>query len=108
MRLSQLIYFKKITECGTISEAANDLSISAPAVSIAISNLEKELGVKLFERSGNRLILTQAGGVYLKRIDQILRDLIQANQEIRQFSPNSSEATSDESVLLLRSRRKKN
>ena len=47
MELLQLKYFKTVAEVGKISAAAEQLFISAPALSTAISRLEKELGIEL-------------------------------------------------------------
>lgn len=47
----------------SFSKGAEELSISQPAATTHIKELEKSLGVKLFERSGNHIILTQAGSV---------------------------------------------
>ena len=51
-----------LAENGTITAAAKELFISQPALSIYINNLEKSLGVRLFERVGKQFILTYAGG----------------------------------------------
>ena len=59
MELQQLKYFKTIAEMQKISEAAAALFISAPALSMSISRLEKELGVKLFDRMHNRVTLNE-------------------------------------------------
>ena len=58
MRLEQLYYFAKIYDEKSISKAAEQLFVSQPALSIAISNLEKELGVRLFDRNRNGLSIT--------------------------------------------------
>lgn len=80
MKLTQLQYFKAVAETGKISLAAKKLFISAPALSIAIANLETELGVKLFDRNNNRIQLNEQGKVYLSYVNQILSDLSEANQ----------------------------
>lgn len=61
MELLQLKYFKTVAETGTISEAAKALFISAPALSTSISGLETEMGMDLFERTNNRIILNRQG-----------------------------------------------
>ena len=83
MKLTQLQYFKTVAETGKISLAAKKLYVSAPALSIAIANLENELGVKLFDRTNNRIVLNEQGKVYLGYVNQILTDLNQANQVIQ-------------------------
>lgn len=54
-------YFLMVVECLNFSAAAEKLYISQPGLSKVISNLEKSLGVKLFERSTRRVKLTEAG-----------------------------------------------
>lgn len=47
--------------CGTLSAAAEKLYVSQPSLSSAMKRLEKELGIPLFERSKNRLVLNEIG-----------------------------------------------
>lgn len=58
MNLSQLNYFKKLAEVLHYTRAAQELFITQPTLSGAISSLEKELGAPLFERSGRSVLLT--------------------------------------------------
>ncbi|MDO5443988.1 MAG: LysR family transcriptional regulator [Eubacteriales bacterium] len=51
----------KVYECGSFVAAANQLSITQPAVSQQIKALEQELNVKIFERNSGKLIVTKAG-----------------------------------------------
>ena len=83
MKLTQLLYFKTVAEMGKISLAAKKLYISPPAMSIAIANLEKELGVKLFDRANNNIILNEQGKKYLQHVNQILDDLSLAQKDIQ-------------------------
>lgn len=53
--------FVTVAELGTVSKAALRLRIAQPALSRQISNLEQELGLKLFDRIGRRLVLTGEG-----------------------------------------------
>ena len=53
--------FVTVAELGTVSKAAVRLRIAQPALSRQISNLEQELGLKLFDRVGRRLVLTGEG-----------------------------------------------
>lgn len=84
MELQQLKYFKAVAGIGKISEAAEALFISAPALSTSISRLEKELGVKLFDRSSNRITLNTQGQIFLKHVNQIFANLDSAKQELQQ------------------------
>ncbi len=58
-------YFIAIAEQGSFSKAARVLYVSQPYLSRLVSDLEKELDVKLFRREKNLLSLTQAGEYYL-------------------------------------------
>jgi DNA-binding transcriptional LysR family regulator len=61
MDLRQARTFVTVAELGTISRAAQHLRIAQPALSRQIQNLERELGLKLFDRVGGRLLLTGQG-----------------------------------------------
>jgi DNA-binding transcriptional LysR family regulator len=84
MELQQLKYFKTVAETGKISAAAEALFLSAPALSTAISRLEKELGTTLFDRTGNRILLNAQGVLFLRHVDRILDELEEAKAELRQ------------------------
>ena len=51
MRLNQLEYFIKVVECGSITKAAQELYLSQPSLTKAVSGLEAEYDVKLFDRT---------------------------------------------------------
>jgi len=53
--------FVTVAELGTVSKAALRLRVTQPALSRQISDLEQELGLKLFDRVGRRLLLTSEG-----------------------------------------------
>src|SRR5829696_2330766 len=53
--------FVTVAELGTVSKAAVRLRIAQPALSRQIGELEQELGLKLFDRVGRRLVLTSNG-----------------------------------------------
>lgn len=61
MNLVQLQYFIKVFDCQNYSDAATILSVSPQAVSKGIRALESELGLKLFEKRGSILHLTNYG-----------------------------------------------
>ena len=48
MEIKQLKYFLEIAQAGSFSRAAEKLSVSQPALSVAMKKLEEELGVQLF------------------------------------------------------------
>jgi DNA-binding transcriptional LysR family regulator len=53
--------FVTVAELGTVSKAAQQLNIAQPALSRQIADLEQQLGLKLFDRVGRRLLLTGEG-----------------------------------------------
>jgi DNA-binding transcriptional LysR family regulator len=61
MDLRHIRTFVTVAELGTVSKAATRLHVAQPALSRQIANLEDELGVKLFDRVGRRLLLTSDG-----------------------------------------------
>ena len=58
MDLRQIQYFVKVADCGSFSEAARQLYISQPALSVAMQKLEDELGIKLLSYQSKRVRLT--------------------------------------------------
>ena len=61
MRITQLKYVLTIQKYRSISRAAEALFVTQPALSRAVSSLEKELGIALFQRTNKGIILTPAG-----------------------------------------------
>lgn len=72
MELTQLRQFKAIAEHNSISAASSELHISQPALSTMLRKLEKELGIMLFERNGNRIVLNEAGSLALQHTKKII------------------------------------
>lgn len=72
MRISSLKYFYEVAELKSISKVSNNLHISQPALSHQLSKIEKELGVKLFERSNRGVELTDKGQILYNYAKQIL------------------------------------
>ncbi len=82
MELQQLRYFKALAEHGNLAKAAESLYISPPALSASISRLERELSVRLFDRTNRGLRLNRRGIIYLGYVEQLLLLLENANREI--------------------------
>ena len=72
MDLANLSAFIAIAETGSFSAAAERLHLTQPAVSKRIAGLEQQLAVRLFDRLGREIGLTEAGRALLPRADQIL------------------------------------
>ncbi|WP_017537897.1 LysR family transcriptional regulator [Nocardiopsis halophila] len=73
--LRQLAYFVAIAEAGTLTEAAERLHISQPAVSLALNDLERALKVQLcVRRKAHGITLTPSGSGLLARARRLLRE----------------------------------
>ncbi len=71
MTIQQCKYVLKIADTGSFSQAAKQLFISQASLSMSIKALEKELNIKIFERSGNGVYLTDEGSEFVKYARQI-------------------------------------
>lgn len=76
--LRQIRYFVATAELGQISQAAVDLSISQSAVTTAIKELERTVGVSLFLRTPHGMDLTSAGRQFLSHAYDILKKVDEA------------------------------
>ncbi|MCX2684641.1 LysR substrate-binding domain-containing protein [Pseudomonas sp. DCB_AW] len=72
VQLKTLIH---VAELGSLSKASERLHIAQPALSRQIQQLEKELGVYLFERHGRGMLLTDAGNEVLLHASRIMNEL---------------------------------
>ena len=72
MDLRHLRYFVAVAEAGAFSRAAARLRITQPALWRQVRDLERELGVRLFERQGRRVRVTSAGDGLLLRSRELL------------------------------------
>jgi LysR family transcriptional activator of nhaA len=66
-----LFYFKTIAQEGSLAKSSEKLRISQPALSNQLKSLEQSLGMRLFERKGNRLNLTEEGQLALSYAQKI-------------------------------------
>ena len=83
MLLKELQYIIEIQACGSVSKAAERLYISQPALSKYVKNLENYLDVKLFERVGKHLILTDAGQKYLEAAHAMMETFTTMTNELK-------------------------
>lgn len=82
-KLTQLKTFVRVVECASFSAAARSLAVTQPAVSKAIGAIEKELGIRLVNRSTRSVSLTVAGRRYYARCRDILADLDEAEASLK-------------------------
>ena len=88
MNLQQLEYFKVIAETKNFTTASNILLVTQPALSKAISKLEEELNVPLFEREGRNIKITKYGDVFLKYAESALNDIERGIEKIQDMKKN--------------------
>ena len=89
MNTRLLEYIIAISEEKSLSRAAERLLISQPALSQQLKRLEDELDAKLFYREKNRLLLTDAGKIYVNGARSALSIYEQALTEIKQLRRSS-------------------
>lgn len=85
MNLKQLEYFLELSKVLNYTKASEKLYISQTAVTKQIQNLEKELGVRLFERSNRQVWLTPAGEIYVEEARRILQDVEYSVKHVEAF-----------------------
>ncbi|MFM0341142.1 LysR substrate-binding domain-containing protein [Paraburkholderia fungorum] len=84
MDLRQLRYFVKVVECGNVTRASEALHIAQPAISQQMRNLERDLGMLLFERSVHGVAPTAAGQTLYRHAVELLRQADNTRELLRQ------------------------
>jgi LysR family transcriptional regulator of abg operon len=85
MKLHHLRDFLAVADRGSLRAAARELGIAQPAVTRSIQELEKELGVPLFERHARGAIPTRMGQAFIRRARSVHNELSLARDEIAQM-----------------------
>lgn len=75
MTLRQIQAFLAVAESGTFTKAAARLNIAQPALSLLVRELERELKIRLFDRTTRRVELTEGGREFQSAASKIMRDL---------------------------------
>ncbi|WP_067179599.1 LysR family transcriptional regulator [Microtetraspora niveoalba] len=88
MNLQQLRYVVATAEHRTMTDAARSLYIAQPALSRAIRDLERELGMTLFARSGRGVVVTTQG----RRVVKLAREALEAVHEIEMLAVGAQAA----------------
>ena len=68
---TDMSYIYEVYRTGSFSQAARNLFLTQPALSIAVKKAEAAIGMPLFDRSRQPLALTEAGEVYIRRVLEI-------------------------------------
>ena len=72
MTLQQLRYVVEVATAGSITAASQRLFIAQPSLSKAISELESEMGITIFERSSKGVVPTEDGTRFLSYARQVV------------------------------------
>ncbi len=83
-RLKPLRAFCQTVRLGSVSRAAEALFVSQPAITLQLQALERELGVRLFERSGRRLLPSREGQLLYDMAQPLVENLDGLESEFRQ------------------------
>ena len=86
MELRQLEYYVAVVQHGSILQAASALNLSQPPLSVAMKQLEQELGTPLFFRGARRIQLTAAGERFYQRALDILSLTEDTRREITGYA----------------------
>jgi LysR family transcriptional regulator, glycine cleavage system transcriptional activator len=81
-----LTSFVAAAQHGSFTRAAGELNLTQGAISRQIHDIESHLGIRLFERIRQRVVLTDAGKLYLSQVKKALDDLADATQRVASFS----------------------
>jgi len=85
MNFIQLRYVKMVADVGSFSAAARGCGVSQPTISNAISDLEEELGARLFKRTTRRVELTAFGRYIFDHIDSVLNSVADLDRQAGAF-----------------------
>lgn len=85
MNLKHLEYFRVLAKMEHYTQAAEQLSITQPSLTYAISELEKELGTYLFEKQGRNIRLTKYGQFFLSYVNNALNELQKGEKKLREL-----------------------
>lgn len=92
--LQQLRYFRELATTGHLTQTAQRLYITQTTLSNTIINLEKQLGVKLFDRVGRTLQLNNAGKQYLQYVNEALIALDNGERALRDYKEEYQQSVS--------------
>lgn len=82
--------FSTVARAASFRKASKTLGYAQPTVSTHIQLLEKEYGIKLFERLGHKIKLTQEGEKPLFYVDNILKYLYEASEAFANYATNGT------------------
>jgi len=90
MDIRTLKIFIEVMKCNSFTLVAKNLNVAPSSISRTIANLEKELGIKLFQRSTRKLVASEAGINYFTKISPLVDELELARNRARDINNNPS------------------
>ena len=87
MTLQQMKYLLEVVRCGSISEAAKELSISQPSLSAAVREVEKEMNIEIFHRTPKGMQLTTDGTELLSFVRPVVEQSNLLDQRYKDRGP---------------------
>lgn len=90
MELQQLEYFRVLAKTQHVTQAAEQLGITQPALSRAIARLERDLGVSLFDHPGRSVRLNRFGRAYLAHVERALGAIEEGRRELADLADRES------------------
>lgn len=99
MKIQQLEYIIAIAQAGSITAAARNLYQAQPNISIALKDLESEIGMQIFWRTPNGMVLTPEGEAFLTRA----KDIVESMHSLEADYTNRSEEGISLKIALSRS-----
>jgi len=86
MELRHLRYFVAVAEALSFTKAADHLHLAQPSLTRQVKDLEAEIAVRLFDRSGKRISLTREGESFLQDAKRLLAECAQSVQAVQRLS----------------------
>ena len=83
MFITQLRYFVAVVDCQSFTKAAARCHTSQPNLSEQVQNLEGQIGLKLLDRSGRKIVPTERGRLLWERAKKIITDVDEAVHAVR-------------------------
>lgn len=90
MEIQSVALFVAVAHRGSFAAVARERNVDPSSVSRAVADLERELNVRLFQRTTRRMTLTEAGDLFLGRVEPLVEELGRAAEAARSASGTPS------------------
>lgn len=90
METRHIRFIRAIAAQGSISAAARDLGLTQPALTKILGRVEDHVGDRLFERRARGVVLTEAGALFLERMDRVDREMKSLRTDVQSLKHGMS------------------